>query len=89
MGLGEGFVFMNSLFYCIRCGMLIGHNTQPPVYKEPKVYQTCRCTEGIWNPSMRPWGSRDVNIPEGHLVVWKERRLWSDRFMEWVKSWKR
>ena len=77
---------MISLFYCCRCGMLIGHNAQLPVYKESKVYQLCPCTEGIWNPSMRHWGSKDKSIQDGLLVVWKEKRLLSDRLREWYEN---
>ena len=73
---------MTSVFYCGRCGLLIGSN---PVSDKgnPIVYETCRCTDGLWNPNIRPWFSRDVVVPEGTLVVFRERVRWWDRIREW------
>lgn len=73
---------MTSIFYCGRCGLLIGSN--PSSDKEKAIaYDTCPCTDGICNPNVRPWYSRSVVVPEGTLVVFRERMGWWDRIVRW------
>jgi hypothetical protein len=79
-------VFMISLFYCARCGTMIGKSSWDDKNEwNGTVYQLCVCPIGI--SEKNEWISRDVIVPENVLVVWHHRRLWLDAFIQWVKSW--